>query len=649
VSECIAASDEKLGTEHALEWAGDFTFPTDVRTRDWEELMSKGGDLVRMIMDRRAGSRDERFNHSRLEEWPYDRVNTPKLRGLVEGIRILGPKKFVPSREPQKMRASYKKVAPAIHKMVHGMYLKGAVLIFPTDKLVELVGNLHFSVISWALKKNKPQGRLITDPTYSDFGVACLNSKKTRELVELEWDPIVHPTLEDIMRIILLIKDRQGHLVSSVLWKMDLANAFGLLDVHPESIRLCCNALENNLTVMYTQGWFGWSGTPFAFDVISRSLRNRLRVVLKGVVHVYVDDIFGCCLESDLEHELRTTKETTQSLLGPSCIAEEKTESGRILEIIGWSFDLDKERVFLARHNFLKTFYGFFEVDLANPVSFITMERLASWASRYSAVAPVMKPHIGGLYRMLIGVTERRKPLIFTEEAIRDITLWRTFLAAAWQEPEKFARPFESFRPAPAEVNITFDASLHGLGFLIDRRDPSGDWSPWVALKFYPLPFFLEKSDFQNVMEFLALTIALVFLAKMGYRHTRISLVGDSETALAWAGGNAFKGVLVARPATVFTCLGLHFGNNIEQVRHIPGADNDIADALSRNYRTTDKGVEVEGYLLAYGYEFKDITEQFKGIVEMCNPTLPLESVEKYTELWSLILKWCNPPRRPVD
>eukprot|EP01041_Mallomonas_annulata_P015252 gene15252-32317_t len=288
-------------------------------------------------------------------------------------MRILRPKEFVPSGKPQKLRASYKRVAPAVHKMV-------------------------FEI-------------LITDPTYSDKGVSCLNSQKTRDLVENTWGEIRHPTLEDIINMILVVKDTHGDLSKATMWKMDLANAFGLMDVFPEHAKLCCNALEGNLTLMYTQGWFGWTGTSFAFDVISRSLRNRLQLELKGVTQVYVDDIFGCCLVTELDHDLNKTRETAKALLGPLAIAEEKTDTGRILEVIGWSFDLEKEVVFLAKHNFLKTFYGFFEIDLARPVSYAMIERLASWASRYVSVAPVMKPHVGGFYRLLAGIRNRRLSL----------------------------------------------------------------------------------------------------------------------------------------------------------------------------------------------------------------------------------------------
>eukprot|EP01035_Chromulina_nebulosa_P021950 gene21950-28420_t len=366
ISECITASDKKLGYSNALD---------------------KGGYLVRLVAERQSISRPDRFNKQRLLEWPIDEDTTPKLRDLVEGMRILRPKEFVPSGKPQNLRASYKREAPADHKMVFEMYKRGA--------------------------KNKAQGRLITDPTYSDKGVSCLNSQKTRDLVENTWGEIRHPTLEDIINMILVVKDTHGDLSKATMWKMDLANAFGLMDVFPEHAKLCCNALEGNLTLMYTQGWFGWTGTPFAFDV-------------------------------PFSQEYVTV------------IAEEKKDTGRILE----------------------------------------------------------------------------------------------------------------------------------------NRDNAVTLSPTRLILLFLNPALATK------------TSAIVKLENLIARH-------GFQVDSSWAGGKTPRGSRVIRAATICTCLGLHFNNNVEVTTHIRGEDNDVADALSRNYATTEKGIIVDKYL--------------EEIVKLRDPTLPLD------------------------
>eukprot|EP01035_Chromulina_nebulosa_P069495 gene69495-biopygen35977 len=128
--------------------------------------------------------------------------------------------------------------------MVFDLHKKGAVLILPTDKLIRAVPDLHYSVTSWATKKGKPQSRLIMDPSFSDpeSGVKSLNSPQTKALVKQAWGTIQHPTLIDLVDMILDMIDRYG-MVDVALWKQDLSNAFGLLDGHPESARLVASSL----------------------------------------------------------------------------------------------------------------------------------------------------------------------------------------------------------------------------------------------------------------------------------------------------------------------------------------------------------------------------------------------------------------------
>ena len=55
-----------------------------------------------------------------------------------------------------------------------------------------------------------------------------------------------------------------------------------------------------------------------------------------------------------------------------------KTESGRRLDMIGWVVDLDLRSVSIAKHNFLKTFYGFMSCDETKKMKVKEVEKLAS-------------------------------------------------------------------------------------------------------------------------------------------------------------------------------------------------------------------------------------------------------------------------------
>ena len=70
-------------------------------------------------------------------------------------------------------------------------------------------------------------------------------------------------------------------------------------------------------------------------------LKNRLR----GDAEMYVDDVGGVCLRSDLTSDMQTAaRNVIEGLLGPGSVAEDKTETsdenGGQLTLIGYTIDL---------------------------------------------------------------------------------------------------------------------------------------------------------------------------------------------------------------------------------------------------------------------------------------------------------------------
>ena len=67
---------------------------------------------------------------------------------------------------------------------------------------------------------------------------------------------------------------------------------------------------------------------------------------------MYVDDIIGVCFEADMVKDLARAREVCTALLGSSAVADDKTESGRRLDIIEFTVDLDRMRVSISKKNF---------------------------------------------------------------------------------------------------------------------------------------------------------------------------------------------------------------------------------------------------------------------------------------------------------
>ena len=183
-----------------------------------------------------------------------------------------------------------------------------------------------------------------------------------------------------------------------ILWKMDLKGAFNLLRVAPASVHLWAFLLTGGFTMLFPSGCFGWTNWPHAFGVITGCLETAIASVVRGFNKAYVDDFMGCCLEKNLEHDMAAAKGVFHLLLGEGSVAEEKSVCGRKLTWIGWEVDLDDDAgVGIGSSLLAKALYVFFSV---NPEKVVRrdMEKLASYAARFSLVFPELKPFVGTLY-----------------------------------------------------------------------------------------------------------------------------------------------------------------------------------------------------------------------------------------------------------
>ena len=155
---------------------------------------------------------------------------------------------------------------------------------------------------------------------------------------------------------------------------MDLAGAFHQLFVHPESASKLAFALTDDLTLIYHTGMFGWTGMPGAFAVVSRVIARlinsgtraeRLSDTYRSRLSccMYVDDVMAVCRLSDVTREVERAHSIIDGLMGEGSVEDEKTETGRKLNFIGWTMDLDNRSVSIARRNYLSTLHGFLSID----------------------------------------------------------------------------------------------------------------------------------------------------------------------------------------------------------------------------------------------------------------------------------------------
>ena len=98
-----------------------------------------------------------------------------------------------------------------------------------------------------------------------------------------------------------------------------------------------------------------WATTPYAFNVISRTILSDFKSKAKGDAGICTDDLMGVCSHTELVEDMTWARACIEGTCGDKSVAEDKTEtSADQLVFIGWSMDLTLQVLGIARHNVLK-------------------------------------------------------------------------------------------------------------------------------------------------------------------------------------------------------------------------------------------------------------------------------------------------------
>ena len=115
--------------------------------------------------------------------------------------------------------------------------------------------------------------------------------------------------------------------------------------------------------------------------------------------------------------------------------------------MIGWSFNLDLQTVYVSYNNHLKTVYCMFLFQRDGSYHLSDWQTAAARASRYVAVCPLMKPFTKSLHQMCAdfkGNTSITRTV--THSAWNDIQMWKAFLCLMSPFESLFSRKLVSFR-----------------------------------------------------------------------------------------------------------------------------------------------------------------------------------------------------------
>ena len=575
--------------EDAVAWAGGFVMPPEVHDMDFKELVELGYDLPELIRRKQARNKHSRLSLARLHDL-WDSTD-PDFDTLCEfardGVHVMTDSGFVPRREdPKGFSPKYSVAYPAVNKLIYDSHKADLAVILPSSCIPRLPAELpiHKSRLGHTLKKGKPQGRVTCNYSYGKPH-SRLNTAEVKEMARERYGDIQLSTVTQMALMILKQLDHAKSLGRGsedlILWKMDLKGAFTLLFFKPADCGLLVLPMTDQLSYIPIAGNFGLTIFPFVFNVISRSLLRAILLLLIGLCLIYIDDLQGCCLKEHVLTDIDTATLVITNLLGDDAVAEDKTETGRVIDWIGWQFDLDTMTVSIADHNYYKTLYGFLSIRRGQRVQVHTLHTLASWASRYTFVCPYMTPFSGYLYSAFSGYSNQEAYIKLPDSAYLVVVLWRCFFFLMKLDLREFSRPLEEFRPqGPAEFLLEVDGCPMGIGIFIHERI-DGEWSPIFAVSWCDEYDLQNDSRYQNSMEFISAVMGLATLGWLGHFNKRVEVLGDNTTSLSWLEAMKFRPGASTSAALAYILLHKQCGYSVVSTEFVPG-ENNLADPLSR-------------------------------------------------------------------
>ena len=162
----------------------------------------------------------------------------------------------------------------------------------------------------------------------------------------------------------------------------------------------------------------------------------------------------------------------------------------------------------------MRTLYGFLNVELQKPIKVKTMQKLASWASRYSKICIYMKPFVSVLYAEYAGKSDHAS-FLMSMKACQVVRFFRVLLGLVAVNSE-FSRPLKSFRHARSNIIIEFDASLTGIGLLYYKRSDINEVLIAGGAVDISMLKFESDASFQNTAEFIAAVLGIRGLKQLG-------------------------------------------------------------------------------------------------------------------------------------
>jgi len=607
MNEAFISGDQQYGESEAIETArmpdgSLFTIPEKAIERDRRRFEECGKDMPEMVRRLREPNVAKRLNWSRITD--VISSNNPERDHLqmlaTMKMKLHLPKGFVCTgfKDAPPMTATYKRLQAPVSKMFYEDFWEKDLAIVLRRKHAEGLSGLSVAVAGWTTKEAKKKGRPLTNlSAKSKIQPHAINNQHSKDMCKETCGKTKLPTIVTLIRMIVVYFNEhkndsyvEARWIDFVLWKLDFKGAFLLLDFCPEDVEKVAIQLTEDLVMFFICGVFGWTGTPTAFDIISRALEWELNQfhMLKGVMAMYVDDMMAGSFKWHVEEDMALTKRVSTGLMGPKSLADEKEEVGPEQDWIGYHLSIGHQVVSIKRSNIKRAVYGFMAVKFENPVTIRLMQKLASWGMRYANICVYLLPLVKTLYHEYKGKSGAYS-WIMSAKCRLVVRVFRALLLALGADPTRFGRKFDTFlEDPPVQTIAEYDASLSRVGCICYKVLPGGEEVPvgYASWDISWLGFAKAKdvkpSSYQNTAEFLAGVLVLIMIILLGLPREGVQLRGDSKSALNWAYTKRFRSVAAQPAALFFTLLLVLSGIQLVEPSFLRGIFNWRCDNLSR-------------------------------------------------------------------
>jgi hypothetical protein len=411
----------------------------------------------------------------------------------------------------------------------------------------------------YGVPKNDQYDRLIHD----------LTAKGSAHAINSHIDPnqfnIKLPRLRDTMQLVLNLKEQYG---TVYLWSEDVSEAFHHVKLDLPSRPLLMFKIGERYYVRTTIS-FGSRSSPGLWYEVTELFLWTLRHQYPDAftrLQCYVDDFLGMGHDRITECRNQLRFQVAAKQLGISLDSKKKTLPATRILSLGFLIDTEQMKVSVPHEKMNKAKQRIRDILDSDHIGVKDLQRIVGTLNHLAQIMPAGRTFMFSLRRSLAtGVSNYRKiPTGITE----DLAVWLQFMDE-WNASYDIIQERDiSFE----DINLYTDASDWGMGGW------NGELHAWFSI-----PWTKEQQDLHiGAREMMATKKALELWGHEWAGRTMIMHTDNQGNVDAMTNRRSRKDAALAELLREIFYLELRHRCRII-LQHVPGLENEIADALSRN------------------------------------------------------------------